>query len=118
MPFYRSLVRLLYQGRAGSPQAAEAQLATAYQRVFTGSPSQTDQEIVLVDLANFSGFYRVTPPESGDRDTIIFNEGMRCLFGRIFQYLRMSPQEVQSLETAARQTAAQVTGLAPLDEER
>jgi len=60
----------------------------------------------------------VTPPESGERDTLVFNEGMRCLFGRIFQYLRMSPQEVMSLETAARQTAAQVTGLAPQDEER
>jgi len=71
-----------------------------------------DQELVLVDLAHFSGFYRVTPPESGDRDHIVFNEGMRTLYGRIFQYLRMSNDEIRSLETAARQTAAH-SGLAP-----
>ena len=71
-----------------------------------------DQSLVLVDLANFTGFYRVTPPETGDRDAIVFNEGMRAAYGRIFQYLRMSDVEVLSLETAARQTSAGVTGLA------
>lgn len=68
---------------------------------------------MLVDFANFTGFYRVTPPEAGKRDAIVFNEGMRAAYGRIFQYLRMSDAEILSLETASRQTAAGVTGLAP-----
>jgi hypothetical protein len=87
--------------------------ALAYQRVFTGTPDGEDQGLVLVDLANYTGFYRVTPPETGDRDTIVFNEGMRAAYGRIFQYLRMSDAEILSLELAARQTAAGTTGIAP-----
>lgn len=118
MPYFRSLVRLLYPLHRASRLEAEARIAVAYQRVFTGNPDGEDQGIVLVDLANFTGFYRVTPPEGGDRDTIIFNEGMRAAYGRIFQYLRMSDIEIKSLETAARQTAAQVSGLAPSEEEQ
>lgn len=108
---FSSLIRLLDR-RPQSRLQAEARIAIAYQRVFTGSANSEDQSIVLVDLANFTGFYRVTPPETGDRDAIVFNEGMRAAYGRIFQYLRMSDVEVLSLETAARQTAAGVTGLA------
>jgi hypothetical protein len=113
MPFFHSLVKLLSPRRPASRLEAEARIALAYQRVFTGAPSADDQGIVLVDFANFTGFYRVTPPEGGDRDTIVFNEGMRTAYGRIFQYLRMSDVEILSLEVAARQTAAQVSGLAP-----
>jgi hypothetical protein len=111
------LVRLLSPQRPASRLEAEARIALAYQRVFTGSANAEDQGIVLVDLANFTGFYRVTPPEGGDRDTIVFNEGMRTAYGRIFQYLRMSEVEIISLEVAARQTAAQVSGLAPIQPE-
>jgi hypothetical protein len=113
MPSFSSLVRLLSPRRPASRLEAEARIALAYQRVFTGSPNNEDQGIVLVDFANFTGFYRVTPPESGNRDTMVFNEGMRTAYGRIFQYLRMSAAEVLSLEVAARQTAAGITGLAP-----
>ena len=108
---FSSLIRLLDR-RPASRLKAEARIAIAYQRVFTGNATSEDQSIVLVDLANFTGFYRVTPPETGERDTVVFNEGMRAAYGRIFQYLRMSDVEVLSLEVAARQTAAGVTGLA------
>jgi hypothetical protein len=113
MPFFKSLIQLLDPRNARSRLEMEARLAVAYQRVFTGTPSGEDQGLVLVDLANFTGFYRVTPPESGDRDAVVFNEGMRAAYGRIFQYLRMSDIEVMSLEVAARQTSAGITGLAP-----
>lgn len=62
--------------------------------------------MVLIDLADYTGFYRVTPPEGGDRDVVVFNEGMRTVYGRIFQFLRMSNDEIVALETAARETAA------------
>jgi len=112
MPFFQSLIRLLNPRDARSRLDAEARIAIAYQRVFTGSATSEDQGLVLVDLANFTGFYRVTPPEGGDRDTIVFNEGMRAAYGRIFQYLRICDVEILQLETAARQTSAGVPGIA------
>lgn len=112
MPFFQSLIRMLSRNPASRMQA-EVRIAVAYQRVFTGTPDGEDQGIVLTDLAHYTGFYRVTPPETGDRDTVIFNEGMRAVYGRIFQYLRMSDAEILSLEIAARQTSAGVTGIAP-----
>lgn len=112
MPFFQSLIRLL-SGNPASRFQAEVRIALAYQRVFTGSPNGEDQGLVLTDLANYTGFYRVTPPETGDRDVIVFNEGMRAAYGRIFQYLRMSDAEIQSLELAARQTSAGISGIAP-----
>jgi len=113
MPFFSSLIQMLNPRDARSRFHAETRIALAYQRVFTGTPDGEDQGIVLVDLANFTGFYRVTPPEAGKRDAIVFNEGMRAAYGRIFQYLRMSDVEIQALEMAARQTSAGVSGLAP-----
>src|SRR5262245_26409068 len=105
MRSYRNLVRRLFQEHQASPAEAELRLAAAYQRTFMGSPTNEDQELVLVDLADFSGFYRVTAPQSGS-DQVFFNEGLRALYGRIFRYLRMSDAERQALETAARETAA------------
>jgi hypothetical protein len=90
-----------------SESAVKLRLARSYQRVFLGQADDTDREIVLVDLASYTGFYRVTPPgEDGGRDVIVFNEGMRAAFGRIFMHIRMTNEEMASLETAARQTAA------------
>lgn len=117
MPFFSSLLTLLDPRNARSRLEAEARIAIAYQRVFTGTPDGEDQGIVLVDLANFTGFYRVTPPDTDGRDSIVFNEGMRAAYGRIFQYLRMTDVEVRALEIASRQTSAGVTGLAPLSTE-
>lgn len=99
------MVSRLFREQAASPAEAELRLALAYQRTFTGTPNNEDQELVLVDLADYSGFYRVTPVDTG-RDQIVFNEGLRSLYGRIFRYLRMSDHERQSLEAAARETAA------------
>lgn len=91
-----------------SESAVKHKTALAYQRVFLGQADDTDREIVLVDLATYTGFYRVTPPgdSEGSRDMIVFNEGMRAAFGRIFMHIRMTNEEMASLETAARQTAA------------
>ncbi len=95
---------------------AEIRLARAYQRVFQGSPDKDDQNIVMVDLADFTGFYRVTGTVDG-RDEIVFNEGKRTAFARIFKYLRMSNEEMTSLETASRETSAARVGLEPNQQE-
>jgi hypothetical protein len=110
MRYFRHLGRLLWANRA-SPADAELRLANAYQRVFLGSATREDQEIVLVDLADFTGFYRVTSPEFVPRETVFYNEGMRGAYGRIFRYLRFGDDERASLETAARESAAVRNGL-------
>ena len=79
-------------------------LAAAYRRVFSGRGSKADSELVLADLANAAGFYRVTEPEHG-ADRIAFQEGKRALFGRVFRFLRMTDEETVALEEAARAEA-------------
>lgn len=81
---------------------AEATLVDAYQSVFGGhSP---DVEIVLADLADFTGFYRVNaqgiPPD--DR---AFSDGMRAAFGRLFRFLNQTDEEKRALSRAAREEA-------------
>lgn len=79
---------------------AGLRLVQAYREVF--GKEREDAEIVLADLAAFSGFYRVTPPGAGD---MAFNEGKRAVFGHIFSMLRMTDEEVRRLEEAARHEA-------------
>lgn len=58
-------------------------------------------EIVLADLANASGFFKVlAAPVSADERA--FHEGQRALFGRIYRDLRMSEAELLGLQEAAR----------------
>lgn len=54
---------------------------------------------MLADLADYSGFYRVTePPEAA----IQFREGKRAVFGRLWHFLNMSDAERRALEAAAK----------------
>lgn len=84
----------------------ESRLARAYQAVFLiGKPDETERNLVFVDLAEQSGFYKITPPPCTD-DERAFGEGKRALFAHIFAYLSLSEEEIRTLETAARQTAS------------
>lgn len=89
---------------AGMKRRLRARLAlgAAYRRLFSGHGSKADAEIVLADLANHTGFYRVTPPGAGSLD---YMEGKRAVFGRIFRFLRMTEAETEALEEAARAEA-------------
>lgn len=109
MRLWDSLGSLLSRQRHKDRYAAELRLATAYQRVFLGNPTNDDQNLVLVDLANATGFYRVTPPgPTQTRDDIVFNEGMRAAFGRIFRFLNMTDQERDSLAAASRASSIEL----------
>ena len=91
---------------------AKLDLANAYVRVFTtNSASKDDRDVVLTDLADFCGYYKVQGP-GADPDTRAFNEGMRAAFGRIMSHLRMTPDERNALEQASRHEAfvSQVEG--------
>ncbi len=81
---------------------ARLSLGKAYRRLFSGHGSKADAEVVLADLANVTGFYRVTEPGAG---TLDYQEGKRAVYGRIFRFLRMGADETANLEEAARSEA-------------
>lgn len=86
------------------PGQQAARLAGSYHRVFrTASASDEDREMVLVDLATKSGFYRVTPKHGADiAYSAGVDDGKREMFGHIYNILRLSPRERGDLETATR----------------
>lgn len=78
----------------------------AYEAVFrTGRPSVHQRVMVLADLANKSGFYRVSR-KTGDGNNIAYasgvEDGKREVFGHIYNFLRLSMQEKADLESGAR----------------
>lgn len=81
-------------------------LVGAYRRVFVegGAASTEDKQVVLADLANASGFYRVSGPGMSAEDRA-FADGMRATYARVHLFLKMTPDEVGHLEEAARQEA-------------
>lgn len=102
MPWH-NLGRSLAAGRRRRVQA-RLFLARSYRRLFSGRGSRSDAETVLADLANHSGFYRVTEP-GGAEGALDFAEGKRAVYGRVFRFLRMSAEEAAALEEAARAEA-------------
>lgn len=89
---------------ARKPTAAqrELHLKEAYQRVFvTGSASRDDGELVLTDLAAYSGFF-ATVPDDVSSDVLRVREGRRDLFFHVWRNLRMTDRERMALETAVR----------------
>ncbi len=92
--------------RLGDRRGARANkvLADAYRAVFRDGGTSQDREIVLADFANYTGFYRVSGPGLSAEDRA-FADGMRAAYGRIFRFLRLSREELDALEDAARQEA-------------
>jgi len=76
----------------------ERRLIAAYRNIFNGGE---DADLVIKDLASWSGFYQVTPPEMPN-DQVKFAEGGRRVFARILASLRMTDAEIRALEEAAR----------------
>lgn len=104
MKYWRS-VSQLFQDRRASVQKTK-RLHDAYRRVFQGSPSEEDQEIVLADLAYYAGFSMVSIPDHTSDAQLRHNEGKRDLFARIRAHLNVSHEDELALENAARREAA------------
>lgn len=78
---------------------AELRLVNAYKAVF--GQQNEDVEVVLADLANHCGFYKVAPPgASGDQ--LQYDAGLRAAFGRLFSFLTLPDDRLAALEAAAR----------------
>lgn len=97
---WRSLVTIFGRRKARSAEA-QLRLTQSYRRVFRGSPSPEDQQIVLADLACHSGFSRVSS-YAVSASELRHREGMRELFSHIHRHLNLAPEDVASLENAAR----------------
>jgi hypothetical protein len=97
-------VRLSQLPAFGRDRRGAQKLTEAYRNVFSGHGSINDAQMVLADLANYSGFYRVTGPDV-DGPSRAFADGMRLTYGRILRFLAMTDQELQDLQEAARQEA-------------
>lgn len=101
---WTSLSRALPWHRSRNREG-QLRLTQAYRNVFSGNPSRDDQQIVLADLANVSGFQRVFPSEVST-EVLRYSEGKRALYAHIFSFLSLSPSDVSDLEQAARREAA------------
>lgn len=91
---WRSKVR-----QENGPARQEKKLVQAYNEVF-GKETEA-VEMVLADLASFTGFYGVAPPGTSG-DALQYDAGMRAAFGRLFHFLSLSDEQLQALEEAAR----------------
>lgn len=70
-----------------------------------GAPAtDEDKQIVLADLANASGFFRVSGPGFSGEDRA-FSDGMRAVYGHAHKFLTMTEAELRDLQEAARAEA-------------
>jgi hypothetical protein len=81
---------------------AEAALVRHYRNVFASQ----DGQIVLADLANKSGFYKVSLAKDLTDKEIWQTEGKRLLFAEIKALLDLTNADLKALEYAARREAA------------
>ena len=91
---------------AGEQRGVRAfvELAAAYKALFSGSGGREEAEIVLTDLASYSGFFMVC--ERGTpSDLLRETEGMRTVFARIYDFLNLTGDEARRLHEAARAEA-------------
>ncbi len=87
----------------GNAALADAQLIAAYNSVFV--QGREDVELVLTDLANHCGFYKVDD-RGASADDLNFDGGKRAAFARIWSFLTLTDQQLELLENAARDEAA------------
>lgn len=93
-------MRSLASVRGSNPkrdQAAKEKLREAYVTVFSGESGQ----IVLADLAEYCGYYKVFDPAIS-MSVMADHNARRAVFGRIFHFLNLSEDERRELHEAAR----------------
>jgi len=94
-----------YFPQGTSPLQREERLTSAYRAVFSGSPTQEDQQIVLAHMLATSGFAQVSP-STLPANELIYREGMRAHFMNVYAYLTLSHHDINELHNAARREAA------------
>ena len=101
---WSSIASMFRPGSRRGPEA-EQRCQQAYHAVFRGSPTRQDQEIVMADLASYTGFFKFYPKDvSGG--ALRYTEGRRSVYGRIHGHLTMTDEQHTALQQAARAEAA------------
>lgn len=80
--------------------AANLRLAGAYKATFGGNATQEDIEIVLTDLAEATGFYRVSPAGTS-AEARAFADGRRDVMSRILNLVNLPSEKLTALHNAA-----------------
>lgn len=81
---------------------AVRRLHEAYVNFYAGRPSVEDCQLVITDLAKFSGYYNTTSPDASDA-TVRFSEGQRSVFGRIMILANPSRMTVDQIQQAVEE---------------
>lgn len=79
--------------------AAKERLREAYASVF--NLSSVDAQMVLADLADYCGYYKVFDP-AVPMSVMADHNARRAVFGRIFHFTNLSEDERKELHQAAR----------------
>lgn len=76
-------------------------LAGAYEAVFLlRNAGKEDLDLVMADLAEFSGYFAVSPPGTSAEELLDAN-GRRAVFARILSLIRLPMGELTRLRDAA-----------------
>lgn len=88
--------------------AVDERLVGAYKAFLAGHPSAEDCEIILVDLAQISGYYDTTLVDA-PADQVKYVEGGRNVFSRILRCANAPFTEVQALHQAVIRVQQETT---------
>lgn len=97
---WASIAQMTPKGKRRGSQAA-VRLAEAYQAVFMGTPTKTDQQLVMADLAAASLFFATPGMEASDAE-LRHVAGARELYGRIHSNVTLTDEQALALMQAAR----------------
>lgn len=96
----RTVFDVLPEG--ATPLQADVRLVGAYKAFAAGRPSTDDCEIIMVDLASWSGYYNTTSLDA-DTNQLRQIEGRREVFARIVRMADMPLKELRLLQAAVLQ---------------
>ena len=100
----RAKIEALAKARNLDADLGDDALTEAYKAVFE-RPNDPHVQMVLADLAGFSGFYQVAPPNDFTAGSLDRREGRREVFARIFSRLLLSERDLSDLEAASMDEA-------------
>jgi hypothetical protein len=95
----RTVLDMLPPGKENDPEAIEARIVDAYLALFSGNGDQADADIVLVDLAQESGYFITLPANASDGECRDHN-GARRVFGRLLMVMNLPADRINQLTTA------------------
>jgi len=79
------------------PLVAEAKIVSAYHAFAEGRAGKQDADLILQDLAMYSGYFHVTP-QSTPEGELKYAEGARSVFARVMYMLNLPVEQIYALQ--------------------